>query len=133
MARVTIDGSAVEELKEDMAVGYQRVHNLTFLNMFRQEVPVDTGRLQREHRSEGPPRKRGRYWTLRWIAPTGYDMYVHQGTGDRVATTGNTLRPGGRLRATTLTRTIRGQRANPWLARSFRRLGLLQVRWIRGY
>lgn len=133
MAQVRIDASQIEGLKEDMANGYYEAFNQTFLNAFQTEVPVDTGRLKGRHSADGRPRKRGRYWTLRWKAPTGYDLFVHQGTGVYVTQRRTAVRLSRRLRTVRLASRGRGQRANPWMSRTFRRLGLKRVRWIGGY
>ena len=128
MGRVTVNQAEFELLKRDLVFRYATVNDPQILAMFRREVPVDTGYLRSQHRRKAIFRQ-GTMWVIRYVAPTGYDIFVHQGTRPRVRQTRNIIR-GGRLQATIVARVHGGQRANPWLVRSFQNLGLRDVRWL---
>jgi hypothetical protein len=130
MASVTVDQRQFEAFKEDVARQYFDEIDQPVMAMFRQQVPVDTGLLQSRHRRLQIFRQRG-VWVARYVAPTGYDIFVHQGTGEfAVGVTHAAVRVRS-LQARVLVRSHRGQRPNPWLYRSLVRLGFQQPRWIR--
>lgn len=129
MASVTVNQSELDAFYNDVAVQYFDEIDAPLQAMFRQEVPVDTGLLRSRHRRMKLIRQRG-VWVGRWVAPTGYDLFVHDGTGERAKASAGpqTIK---RLNARVVMRIHPGQRANPWLYRSLVKIGFVNARWIK--
>lgn len=129
MVAVTVYPGEVAAFYDDVARQYFEEIDTPVQAMFRREVPVDTGLLQSRHRRLQIFKQRG-VWVGRYVAPTGYDIYVHQGTGDFAIAAVHAAVRVRSLHARVLVRDHRGQRPNPWLYRSLVKLGFQQVRWI---
>lgn len=129
MASVTVFPAELEALYDDVARDYFDEINQPLITIMQEEVPVDTGLLQSRHRRLQVIRQR-KVWIGRWVAPTGYDLFVHDGTGERAKASAGpqTVK---RLNARVVVRSHRGQRANPWLYRSLVRIGFQNARWIK--
>jgi hypothetical protein len=129
MATVTTNTRELDAFYNDVAIQYFDEIDPIVQARFRSEVPVDTGLLRSRHRRLKVIRDRGR-WVGRWVAPTGYDLFVHDGTGERAKASAGpqTIK---RLNARVVMRVHPGQRANPWLYRSLVRLGFPGAVWIK--
>jgi hypothetical protein len=129
MATVTTNLAELDAFYNEIAIQYFDEIDPIVQATFRSEVPVDTGLLRSRHRRMKVFRDR-KAWVGRWVAPTGYDFYVHEGTGERAKATAGpqTVK---RLNARVVMRIHAGQRANPWLYRSLVRLGFRDARWIK--
>lgn len=129
MASVTTNRSELDALYDEIAVDYFNFLDPIIIAVFHQEVPVDTGLLRSRHRRLKLIKQRG-IWIGRYVAPTGYDLFVHDGTGERAKASAGpqTIK---RLNARVVMRIHPGQRANPWLYRSLVRLGFPNAQWIK--
>lgn len=129
MASVTTNQRELDALYDEIAVDYFNQIDPIVIAMMHQEVPVDTGLLRSRHRRLKLIKQRG-IWIGRYVAPTGYDLFVHDGTGERAKASAGpqTIK---RLNARVVMRIHPGQRANPWLYRSLVRLGFSNPQWIK--
>jgi len=129
MASVTVDQRELDAFYNEIAFQYFDEIDPIVQATFRRQVPVDTGLLRSRHRRLKVIRDR-KVWVGRWVAPTGYDFFVHEGTGERAKATAGpqTIK---RLNARVVMRIHPGQRANPWLYRSLVQMGFPQARWIK--
>lgn len=129
MASWTTNTRELEAFYDEVAAQYFDEIDPIVIATMHQEVPVDTGLLRSRHRRLKLIKQRG-VWIGRYVAPTGYDLFVHDGTGERAKASAGpqTIK---RLNARVVMRIHAGQRANPWLYRSLVRLGFPNARWIK--
>lgn len=129
MPSVTTNQAELAAFYDEVAAQYFDEITPIVIAKMHFEVPVDTGLLRSRHRRLKLLRSRG-VWIGRFVAPTGYDLFVHDGTGERAKASAGpqTIK---RLNARVVMRIHPGQRAQPWMYLSLVRLGFPGARWIK--
>jgi hypothetical protein len=129
VATVTPSYIEFERLQLDIVNTYYRRNDPLILSAMRRRSPVDTGLMRSRHVSR-PPRRTGGGWVIKYVAEVPYSVYVHQGVGEHVRRVRNVI-GGGKLRASVISYTHPGQRAQPWMYEAMRGLGF-DATWKRG-
>jgi hypothetical protein len=131
MARATVDLAALKALEQDLAEAYFRGPAHVVLREMQRESPVRTGLMRASHAVDRP-RRVGVDWLIRYRVKADrsgfpYPIAVHNGRGWVYPVRKKALRWVTRAGAVVFAKSARPSRPNPWLWRTFVRLGFRNV------
>lgn len=132
MARARINEAAVDRLIGELARQYQRGPAQTVRQQMQAEAPVLTGVMRHEHRVDQPVRRADGWHILfrteaRSREGFAYPIAVHNGRGEVRPVRAKALRWVSRSGAVVFARRSGPSRPNPWMWRTFVRIGFRGV------
>lgn len=132
MATATTNEQAVDQLIEDLANAYQRGPAQTVRQRMQTEAPVFTGLMRMLHRVD-PARRMADGWHIIFRTEARsregypYPIAVHNGRGEVRPIRAKALRWVTRSGAVVFAKRSRPSTPNPWMWRTFIRIGFKQV------
>lgn len=132
MARVEVDEAAVRAFEAELVEAYFRGPAHVVLRRMQQESPVLTGLMRASHAVDRP-RRVGVDWVIRFRVKADrsgfpYPIAVHNGRGWVFPVRKKVLRWVTRSGAVVFAARSKPSRPNPWMWRTFVRLGFRNVR-----
>lgn len=128
MASVTFNDAEVEAFKGQLAGAYRNTTAPVILRMMRVECPVDTGVLKQQHKIDPGVRKVTGGYLIRFRAAPYWGVFVGLGHGIIRPKRAKMLRWVNKSGTVVFARKVRAVPGNPWMARTFVRAGLYDVK-----
>jgi hypothetical protein len=133
MAQARIDPSAVAQLTKRLAEAYQAGPAQVVRQQMQAEAPVLTGVMRAEHRVDPPKRQADGYHIIfrteaRSREGYPYPIAVHNGRGPVFPRRAKALRWVTRAGVVVFAKRSGPAAPNPWMWRTFARIGFKQVR-----